>query len=84
MRLSDFNYNLPKNLIARYPRAKRGSGRLLVINFEGKSIADHQFHDFLMFINKNDLIVFNDTKVIKARLYGFKESGGKIEILDNF
>ena len=81
MRLSDFNYNLPKNLIARYPRVKRGSGRLLVINFEGKPIADHKFRDLLTFINKNDLIVFNDTKVIKARLYGFKESGGKIEIL---
>ena len=78
-KLSDFDYQLPEELIASSPPEKRGDSRLLAS--DGTKILDLKFKDIIDFINPNDIIVFNDSKVIKARLFGQKTSGGKIEIL---
>lgn len=81
MKKSDFNYLLPDALIAQKPLPERAASRLLCMNRDTGRIADRQFTDFIDLINKRDLLVFNDTKVIPARLYGKKQSGGKVEIL---
>ena len=81
MKKSDFNYHLPESLIAQKPLAERAASRLLHLDRVSGAIKDSQFSDFLDLLNANDLVVFNDTKVIPARLYGHKASGGKIEIL---
>ncbi len=81
MKKSDFNYHLPESLIAQKPLAERTASRLLHLDRASGAIKDGQFSDFLDLLNANDLVVFNDTKVIPARLYGHKASGGKIEIL---
>ena len=84
MRLSDFNYNLPPELIAQHPLPDRSSSRLLVLhqNIDQETIIeDKQFTDLLELLKPNDLLIFNDTKVIPARLFGRKESGGAVEIL---
>jgi len=78
MRISDFNYDLPDELIARYPTAQRRASRLLEV---GSELNDRQFADLPALLREGDLLVFNDTKVIPARLHGRKESGGRIEIL---
>lgn len=81
MKKSDFNYHLPDSLIAQKPLAERTASRLLHLDRVSGAVNDGQFTDFLDLLNANDLVVFNDTKVIPARLYGQKASGGKIEIL---
>jgi S-adenosylmethionine:tRNA ribosyltransferase-isomerase len=81
MKKSDFNYPLPDALIAQKPLAERDASRLLCMNRDTGQIADRQFSSFIDLINKGDLLVFNDTKVIPARLFGKKQSGGKVEIL---
>ena len=84
MRLSDFNYNLPPELIAQHPLPDRSSSRLLVLNQDSNQetiIEDRQFTDLLELLKPNDLLIFNDTKVIPARLFGKKESGGAVEVL---
>ena len=84
MQLSDFNYELPANLIAQHPLANRTDSRLLEVNADGKNDAqliDRQFKDILSLIKPGDLLVFNDTKVIPARLHGKKETGGNVELL---
>ncbi|MFZ2172251.1 MAG: tRNA preQ1(34) S-adenosylmethionine ribosyltransferase-isomerase QueA [Methylococcaceae bacterium] len=81
MKKSDFNYLLPDALIAQKPLAERDASRLLCMNRDSGQIADKQFTDFIDLIHQRDLLVFNDTKVIPARLFGKKQSGGKIEIL---
>jgi len=81
MNISDFNYKLDKKLIAKYPIDKRSDSRLLVLNKKSGEIWHKKFTNILNYINSNDLIVFNNTKVIPARLYGKKITGGKIEIL---
>jgi S-adenosylmethionine:tRNA ribosyltransferase-isomerase len=81
MKKSDFTYLLPDSLIAQKPLAERDASRLLCMDKSSGHITDRQFTDFINLINENDLLVFNDTKVIPARLYGKKQSGGKIEIL---
>lgn len=78
MFLSDFDYPLPDNLIARYPTMERSGSRLLCVD---TSINDRQFSEFLSFLQPNDLLVFNNTRVIRARLRGTKDTGGKVEIL---
>ena len=78
MRISDFNYELPDELIARYPTAERRGSRLLEVSSDCN---DRQFADLPALLRAGDLLVFNDTKVIPARLHGRKESGGRIEIL---
>ena len=81
MRIDDFNYELPAELIAQFPTEKRGKSKLLIANPLLKKIYDAQFVNLFDLINTDDLVVFNDTKVLKARLFGKKETGGKIEIL---
>ncbi len=81
MQVSDFHFELPDTLIARYPQKDRSSSRLL--HLDGNSgVLDHKvFTDVLSFVNEGDLMVFNNTRVIPARIFGRKASGGKIEVL---
>jgi len=81
MKKSDFNYQLPEALIAQKPLADRDASRLLCMDRNTGRIADRQFTDFIDLIDERDLLIFNDTKVIPARLFGKKQSGGKVEIL---
>jgi S-adenosylmethionine:tRNA ribosyltransferase-isomerase len=81
MKKSDFNYHLPEALIAQQPLSERTASRLLCMNRETGELADKQFNDLLDFIEPDDLLVLNDTRVIPARLFGTKETGGKVEIL---
>ncbi|OTQ73627.1 MULTISPECIES: tRNA preQ1(34) S-adenosylmethionine ribosyltransferase-isomerase QueA [unclassified Gilliamella] len=81
MQLSDFNFTLPKELIAKYPSKTRSSCRLLALDGHTGKIEDKVFTDIVDYINAGDLLIFNNTKVIPARLYGKKISGGKIEVL---
>jgi S-adenosylmethionine:tRNA ribosyltransferase-isomerase len=81
MKKSDFNYLLPDALIAQKPLAERDASRMLCMNRDTGQINDRQFTDFIDLIHQRDLLVFNDTKVIPARLFGRKQSGGKVEIL---
>lgn len=81
MKLSDFDFDLPQELIAQYPKKERSASRLLCLDKVTSKIQHRQFADILDFINPDDLLVFNDTKVIPARLFGNKITGGKIEIL---
>ena len=81
MKLSDFNYDLPERLIAQKPLEDRTSSRLLVMRRSDGRIQDKIFSDVVDYINPKDLLVFNDTKVIPARLYGRKATGGKAEML---
>ncbi len=78
--LNDFDYDLPETLIARTPLAKRSGARLLYINDNGV-IHDNTINDLPNLLNAGDLVVFNDTKVMKARLFGQKDSGGAVEVL---
>ena len=77
--LSDFDYELPKELIAKIPATQRDQSRLLIVN--DSNLDDTTFNNFINYINPNDLVVFNNSKVLKARLFGNKISGGKIELL---
>ena len=81
MKKSDFNYLLPDALIAQKPLAERDASRLLCMNRDSGEKVDRLFTDFIGLIDKCDLLVFNDTKVIPARLFGKKQSGGKVEVL---
>ena len=81
MKKSDFNYNLPDALIAQFPLDQRDGSRMLCMNRHTGAIKDLYFTDIINLLNEDDLLVFNNTKVIPARLYGKKQSGGKIEIL---
>lgn len=81
MKLQDFQYSLPDELIARYPTEQRSASRLLHLSRVDGTVEHRKFTDILEFLQPNDLLVFNNTRVIPARLYGEKESGGKVEIL---
>ncbi|HEX8980903.1 MAG TPA: tRNA preQ1(34) S-adenosylmethionine ribosyltransferase-isomerase QueA [Parasulfuritortus sp.] len=81
MKTSDFDYFLPDELIARYPLPDRGASRLLHVDGPAGSFSDRMFADLPAFFLPGDLLVFNDTRVIKARLFGEKETGGRIEAL---
>ena len=78
MKLSDFDFELPELLIAQHPSPKRTDSRLLVRNDE---FIDSHFSDLGLFLKPNDLLILNDTRVIPARLFGHKDSGGKVEVL---
>lgn len=85
--LADFDYELPAELIAQHPAQQRTASRLLHVDGTGQW-HDRQFADLLTLLKPNDILVFNDTRVIKARLFGLKDTGGKVEalverILDN-
>lgn len=81
MQVSDFDYSLPDELIAQYPLEKRGASRLLVVDSTPNALADRRFSDLSAVLNPGDLLVFNDTRVIRARLFASKETGGRVEIL---
>lgn len=80
MQRSDFFYDLPKALIAQHPVTPRSASRLLQLA-EGGKLLDRAMTDFADLLESGDLLIFNDTRVIPARLYGEKETGGKIEVL---
>ena len=79
MRLSEFDYGLPSELIAQHPAVQRSASRLLRIDASG-ALQDLEFKDLTRFVDERDVLVLNDTRVIKARLAGRKASGGKIEL----
>ncbi len=81
MRLSDFHYELPEALIAQQPRELRGDSRLLHLPAAAGQALDRRFHDLGEILRPGDLMVFNDTRVLPARLYGTKETGGRVELL---
>ena len=81
IRLSDFDYNLPKSLIAQEPISPRDQARLLVLSKKSRRISHYHFFDLPKILRPGDVLVFNDSKVIPARLFGHKkDTGGKIEI----
>ncbi len=80
MKLSEFNYNLPSHLIANKPASPRDSSRLLLANYDTKKMEHHIFKDILDVLQKGDVLVYNNTKVFPARLFGSKETGGKMEV----
>ena len=80
---SSYDFTLPSELIATYPASPRDSAKLLVYNSQTNNIIHTHFSEFEKYIPKTCAIIFNDTKVIKARLFGHKPSGGKIELLIN-
>jgi S-adenosylmethionine:tRNA ribosyltransferase-isomerase len=81
MRASDFNYELPERLIAQTPLPDRTASRMLSLDGATGEIGDRRFCEFVDLLAPGDLLVFNDTRVIPARLFGKKPSGGKVEIL---
>lgn len=76
---SDFNYHLPEELIARYPLSERSASKMLVA--ENHDLTDKKISDLIDYLNAEDLLIFNNTRVLPARLFGKKETGGKVEIL---
>jgi len=81
MRLSDFAFDLPDELIARHPLAERRASRLLCLDGPSGELSDRHFADLLDYLRHGDLMVFNNTRVIPARLFGRKETGGQLEVL---
>ena len=81
MKLSDFNFELPKSLLAQHPSPDRDDSKLMVINRADRSISHHTFRDIINFFDEGDILVLNNTKVFPARLFGNKEkTGAKIEV----
>ena len=78
---TDFAYDLPPELIAQAPLPERSAGRMLVLHRETGAIADRRVRDLPAFLNPGDLLVLNDTRVVAARVFGIKPSGGRVEIL---
>lgn len=81
MKRSDFSFDLPEELIAQFPVAERSASRLLVVDGKQGTVKDSMFSQLIDFLNPGDLLVFNNTRVIPARLYGTKVTGGKVEVL---
>lgn len=81
MKVSEFNYNLPKELIAQHPYDKRDEARLMVLDKTNKTIEHRIFKDIIEYLNPGDCLVINNTKVIPARLYGKKDTGANVEVL---
>jgi len=81
MRVADFSFNLPEHLIARYPKAERTASRLMSLEGNSGELQDLNFTDIVDKLFPGDLLVFNNTRVIPARMFGQKSSGGKIEVL---
>ncbi|HEX3914111.1 MAG TPA: tRNA preQ1(34) S-adenosylmethionine ribosyltransferase-isomerase QueA [Steroidobacteraceae bacterium] len=78
---TDFHFELPKELIALRPTQERSASRLLTLDGLTGAFEDRQFHDFPLLLDARDLLVFNDTRVIPARTFGVKDSGGRVELL---
>ncbi|MFA5156922.1 MAG: tRNA preQ1(34) S-adenosylmethionine ribosyltransferase-isomerase QueA [Candidatus Omnitrophota bacterium] len=81
MKLSDFDYELPKELIAQYPLKERDSCRMMVLDRKAGTIKHDSFRNITDYFRKDDLLVLNDTRVMPARLFGKRPSGGKVEVL---
>ncbi|HET7811178.1 MAG TPA: tRNA preQ1(34) S-adenosylmethionine ribosyltransferase-isomerase QueA [Steroidobacteraceae bacterium] len=81
MRRTDFSYELPEELIAQQPLAERSASRLLTLDGANGAVADRRIRELPELVEPGDLLVFNDTRVIPARLYALKDSGGKVELL---
>ncbi len=81
MKTRDFHYDLPESLIAQHPTADRTASRLLVLDRVSGELSDHRFADCIDYLRPGDCLIFNDTKVIPARMHGNKASGGKLEVL---
>jgi S-adenosylmethionine:tRNA ribosyltransferase-isomerase len=81
MKLSDFDYELPKEQIAFYPPKDRSSAKMLFADRHSGKISHHTFRDITSFLKKGDVLVLNNTKVLPARLFGQKQTGGRVEIL---
>ena len=81
MRVEEFDYELPEELIAKYPAVPRHSARLMILDRSSQSIKHDTFWNLPDYLEEGDLLVFNDTKVIPARLYGRKPTGGKVEVV---
>ncbi len=81
MKTQDFDFDLPSELIAQYPVQHRTSSRLLYLNSAFGQLHDLQFVDLNNYLQSGDVMVFNDTRVVKARLFGHKASGGKVEVM---
>ena len=81
MKVSDFNYDLPEELIAQTPLEKRDESRLMVLDRKNQTIEHKTFKDIVDYLEPGDVLVRNNTKVIPARLYGKKETGANVEFL---
>ena len=82
MKLSEFDFNLPEELIAQRPLDKRDTSRLMVLNREKQTIEHKHFYDIIDYLQPGDILVRNNTKVIPARLFGIKEeTNGHVEVL---
>ena len=81
MKLAEFDYDLPESLIARYPTSERTASRLFCLDRSSDAFHHAHFYDLIDRLSENDLLVFNNSRVIQARLFGNKPSGGKVEIL---
>jgi S-adenosylmethionine:tRNA ribosyltransferase-isomerase len=82
MKLTDFKYELPEELIAQYPTKHRGDSRMMILNRSDQSVAHEEFSNILDFLNEGDALVVNETKVFPARLIGFKEkTNAQVEVL---
>jgi len=81
LKLTDFDYYLPEDLIAKHPPKRRRDSRLLIVDCLSKDFKEAPFTDLGKFLKPSDLLVFNNTKVMRARIFGNKSSGGKVEIL---
>jgi S-adenosylmethionine:tRNA ribosyltransferase-isomerase len=81
VKLGDFDYTLPQELIAQFPPAERGASRLLHLDGRTGALADRSFRDIVDLVAPGDVVVLNDTRVIKARLAGRKKTGGRVEVM---
>ncbi|MDX1486975.1 MAG: S-adenosylmethionine:tRNA ribosyltransferase-isomerase, partial [Acidiferrobacterales bacterium] len=81
MQITDFDYDLPRELVAQFPVEPRSASRLLTLDIAGGEIADYRFADLPNLLRAGDLLVFNNTRVIPARLFARKQSGGRAELL---
>ena len=81
MKTSDFNYDLPEELIAQTPSEKRDESRLMLLNKETGETEHHRFYELVDFLNPGDCLVMNDSRVLPARLFGNRLTGGAVEVL---
>ena len=80
-KLSSYDFKVPSSLIAQEPLRPRDSSRLLMVNRKGKTIEERSFKDVVHYLDKGDVLVLNDTRVMRARLLAKRESGGRLEVL---
>ncbi len=78
-KISNYDYDLPKHLIAQYPTKKRDESRLLVLHKESSKIEHRKFYEIIEYLNRGDVLVLNDTKVSPARIIGSRTTGGRVE-----